>query len=74
MVFSAAGNLDHDTFVERSRAASSRHGRQRTRMRRGAEASARISLRNKKSLEQVQLCLGVPRCPSPTSGAMSRWC
>ncbi|HEY1256277.1 MAG TPA: pitrilysin family protein, partial [Terracidiphilus sp.] len=64
MIFSAAGNLDHDEFVE-------------TIMRKFAtlpsgatlhelaapEAGARIVQRNKKSLEQVQICLGVPAPP-----------
>jgi len=61
MVFSAAGNLEHDSFVSAvaqkfetlklGKAIPEEHA---------PEASARIILRNKKALEQVQICLGVP--------------
>ena len=64
MVFSAAGNLDHDRFVDAVtksfgalRAGEALHEEQ------APEASARIVLRNKKALEQVQICLGVPAPP-----------
>ena len=61
MVISAAGNLKHDNFVELV-TSTFEH------LRRGTGAfhevppkpQARIMLRNKKSLEQVQICLGVP--------------
>src|SRR5579863_9647694 len=64
MVFSAAGNLDHDSFVA---AVAEKFGPLLT----GApvdelsapEPSAKIVMRNKKSLEQVQICLGVPAPP-----------
>jgi predicted Zn-dependent peptidase len=64
MVFSAAGNLDHDQFTA---AVAEKFGP----LLQGAppdeltapEPSARIVLRNKKSLEQVQICLGVPAPP-----------
>ncbi len=75
MVFSAAGHLDHDRFVAQVAACFS-----------GLAAStgdpparpavpatfAAITLKRKKSLEQVQLCLGVPAPPvdSPTRYAM----
>ena len=64
IVFSAAGNLEHDAFTE---AVASKFARMK-----GGETpnelsaplpSARILLRNKKSLEQVQICLGVPSPP-----------
>jgi len=62
MVFSAAGNLEHDEFV----AHVERHfgglsaGRGAERMpKRPPIATPHITLRKKKSLEQVQLCLGV---------------
>lgn len=61
MVFSAAGNLDHDAFVAMVEqhfselSASSNALPQRTH----PEAQAHLTLRNKKSLEQVQICLGV---------------
>ncbi len=61
MIFSAAGNIDHDSFVEQV----SRQFEGLPAGESGFEAAkpkttARINLRNKKSLEQVQLCLGVP--------------
>jgi len=64
MVFSAAGNLEHDSFVE----LVAKHF---SALAPGAIPSdtvaptvtSRINLRNKKSLEQVQLCLGVPAPP-----------
>jgi predicted Zn-dependent peptidase len=64
MVFTAAGNLDHDSFVD--------HVTKRFQGLKAGEScysgpapktAARINLRNKKSLEQVQLCLGVPSPP-----------
>jgi predicted Zn-dependent peptidase len=66
MVFSAAGNLDHDRFVAQvaehfsGLAASSespfaKHTPPTTH--------PHITLKRKKSLEQVQLCLGVPAPP-----------
>jgi len=64
MVFSAAGNLDHDQFV----AAVAEHFQTlapgTTEMSfQSAQVSAPIILRNKRSLEQVQICLGVPSPP-----------
>ena len=64
MIFSAAGNLEHDGFVE---LVAKHFGS----LSPGAISSdtvaptvtSRINLRNKKSLEQVQLCLGVPAPP-----------
>jgi len=66
IIVSAAGNLDHDRFVELVTAhfehmKPSKNGN-------GFHSSApkivsRIILRNKKALEQVQLCLGVPAHP-----------
>jgi predicted Zn-dependent peptidase len=64
MVFSAAGNLEHDQFVaavtEKFAALIPGEAYQEQQM---PLASARILLRNKKALEQVQLCLGVPAPP-----------
>lgn len=64
MIFSAAGNLEHDAFVEAVAAKfaplspggpiNEDHA---------PDASARIILRNKKALEQVQICMGVPSPP-----------
>jgi len=66
MVFSAAGNLDHDTFVAQveqqfSSLAASSDGhlpKMTTPI-----ATPHITLKRKKSLEQVQVCLGVPAPP-----------
>ncbi len=64
MVFSAAGNLDHDQFVEAVAAKfSPLPGGQSLGELSAPEPSARIILRNKKALEQVQICLGVPAPP-----------
>jgi predicted Zn-dependent peptidase len=64
MVFSAAGNLDHDQFTEAVAAKFSALAGGATLHELSApEASARIVLRNKRSLEQVQICLGVPAPP-----------
>jgi predicted Zn-dependent peptidase len=64
MVFSAAGNLEHDQFVESIQAKfSSLKFGEPARDETAPEASARILLRNKKALEQVQICLGVPAPP-----------
>jgi predicted Zn-dependent peptidase len=64
IIVSAAGNLDHDRFVE----LVSRHFEHMKPMSNGFHSSApkivsRIVLRNKKALEQVQLCMGVPAHP-----------
>src|SRR3954453_1236918 len=64
IIVSAAGNLDHDKFVELVRG----HFEQMKPMANGLHSSApkissRIILRNKKALEQVQLCIGVPAHP-----------
>ncbi len=64
MVFSAAGNLDHDQFVEAVAAKfSALPGGQVLGELSAPEPTARIILRNKKALEQVQICLGVPAPP-----------
>jgi predicted Zn-dependent peptidase len=64
MIFSAAGNLEHDQFVESvSQKFSTLHLGEAIREEQAPEAGARIVLRNKKALEQVQICLGVPSPP-----------
>jgi predicted Zn-dependent peptidase len=64
MVFSAAGNLDHDRFVAAvAEKFSPLAGCGALEVLSAPEPSARILLRNKKSLEQVQICLGVPAPP-----------
>lgn len=64
IVFSAAGNLDHDRFVaavaDKFSALTKGVAPQELS---APEPSARIILRNKKALEQVQVCLGVPAPP-----------
>ena len=61
MVFSAAGNLDHDRFVAAvEEKFSTLEGGEAPQELSAPEPSARIILRNKKALEQVQICLGVP--------------
>ncbi len=68
MIFSAAGNLEHDQFVasvaEKFSALKFGEAQQEEQ---APLASARVVLRNKKALEQVQICLGVPS-PSITDG------
>jgi predicted Zn-dependent peptidase len=66
MVFSAAGNLEHDAFVAQVE-------RQFSSLAAGSEVAAlkmpapqatpHITLKRKKALEQVQFCLGVPAPP-----------
>ncbi len=64
MIFSAAGNLDHDKFTEAVAEKFSVLGSGGALEELSApEPSARIILRNKKALEQVQICLGVPSPP-----------
>ena len=65
LIVTAAGNLDHE--------APRRTGRQTFRTREARRQTvctsprprliSRINLRNKKSLEQVQICIGVPSYP-----------
>jgi predicted Zn-dependent peptidase len=61
MIISAAGNLDHHNFVELlgerfGQLPAGTNGWHDT----PPKTNSRIILRNKKSLEQVQICLGVP--------------
>ena len=64
MVFSAAGNLDHNDFVEQVTKSFAPLMPGKAFLEEPApHSSARIVLRNKKSLEQVQVCLGVPAPP-----------
>jgi predicted Zn-dependent peptidase len=64
MVFTAAGNLEHDQFVEAVVGKfSSLAGGATLHELSAPEATARVVMRNKKSLEQVQICLGVPAPP-----------
>jgi predicted Zn-dependent peptidase len=67
MVFSAAGNIDHDRFVEQVSAAfSSLFASSTDKFPRTPtpQSVPHITLKNKKSLEQVQLCLAMPALPT----------
>ena len=64
LVVSAAGHLKHENFVE----LVTKHFAAMKPMKNGFHSSqpgvaSRIVLRNKKALEQVQICLGVPSHP-----------
>src|SRR5271155_5081141 len=65
MVFSAAGNLDHDEFVDRvARQFESLQATPGPLVKLPAsDATPHITLKRKRSLEQVQVCLGVPAPP-----------
>jgi predicted Zn-dependent peptidase len=64
MIFSAAGNLEHDAFVEQvTRRFESLPAGDSVTALVPPKTAARIILKNKKALEQVQLCLGVPAPP-----------
>ena len=64
MIFSAAGNIEHDDFVGQvTRRFESLPAGQSEYTEAPPKTAARINLRNKKALEQVQLCLGVPSPP-----------
>ena len=67
MLFTAAGNLDHDTFVaEVEQAFSSLSATSNGDLPRTSAPATHphITLKNKKSLEQVQFCLAVPSLPT----------
>jgi predicted Zn-dependent peptidase len=64
LIISAAGNLNHDQFV----ALVNQHFQQMKPAKNGFHSPQpkivpRIILRNKKALEQVQICVGVPAYP-----------
>ena len=64
LVVSAAGNINHQNFVD----LVAKHFEQVKPASNGLHSPApqtfsRINLRNKKSLEQVQICIGVPSHP-----------
>ena len=66
MVFSAAGNLEHDAFVaqvEKEFSSLATNGAAATQRVEAPKATPHITLKRKKSLEQVQFCLGVPAPP-----------
>ncbi len=64
IIVAAAGNLEHDPFVE----LVAKHFEHMKPLKNGFHSPepkvvSRITLRNKKALEQVQLCIGVPSHP-----------
>jgi predicted Zn-dependent peptidase len=64
IIVSAAGNLDHDRFVELVNTHFADMKPSKNGFHSGVpKTGARIVLRNKKALEQVQLCIGVPCHP-----------
>jgi predicted Zn-dependent peptidase len=64
MVFSAAGNLQHDEFVDLVASNFASLGPGTLHSDEAAPVvTPRIQMRSKKALEQVQLCLGVPAPP-----------
>jgi predicted Zn-dependent peptidase len=66
LLITAAGNLQHARLVELVKERFSAFSRENVAIEQTVPAThARISLRNKKELEQVHLCLGVPSYPVP---------
>ncbi len=66
IVFSAAGNLDHSSFlaaVEQAFASLSAGSQAKLAHSSAPTAFPHITLRSKKSLEQMQFCLAVPALP-----------
>ena len=66
MVFSAAGNIEHDDFVARveDKFGALAQGEQTEHANDVQPATtAHITLKKKRSLEQVQMCLGMPAPP-----------
>ena len=64
LIVAAAGNLDHQRFVE----LVANHFQHMKPVKNGLHSASpktfsRINMRNKKSLEQVQICVGVPSHP-----------
>ena len=66
LVITAAGNLTHKMLTDLAdEHFSEMKPRKTVSSDRPPQTHARIALRNKKSLEQVHLCLGVPSYPMP---------
>ncbi len=67
MLFTAAGNLEHDAFVaEVAQAFASLAASTSDKLARSASPATHphVTLKNKKSLEQVQFCLALPGLPT----------
>ena len=66
LLITAAGNLQHRRLVELTQQHFSDFSRNgAAKLQSKPSTHARIALRNKKELEQVHLCLGVPSYPVP---------
>ena len=66
LLITAAGHLDHDRLVDLARERFEALAKAEPEAPQPAPAThARISLRSKKDLEQVHVCLGVPSYPIP---------
>src|SRR6195952_316345 len=65
MVFTAAGNIDHDSFIAEVAEAFSSLPASTSKLTRTPPPTAypHITLKDKKSLEQVQFCLALPSMP-----------
>jgi predicted Zn-dependent peptidase len=64
LIISAAGHLDHARFVELVQKTFRHLKANKNGFHEGApQTSPRIVMRNKKALEQVQICVGVPAYP-----------
>src|SRR3954465_14667079 len=64
LIISAAGSLDHQRFVELVKEKFSHLTKTKNGFHQAAPKTvSRIVMRNKKSLEQVQICVGVPSHP-----------
>lgn len=64
LVITAAGHLEHDHLVELvEREFGTLQSSGETPRESAPEARATITLRTKRELEQVHICLGVPSCP-----------
>jgi len=64
MIISAAGNLKHERFVElvRQKFEALRPGKNGF-LQEAPKIQSHITMRNKKALEQVQICVGTPSIP-----------
>jgi len=74
IIFSAAGNLDHDAFiaqVERRFGGLAPTAAPEILPSPAPKTFAKITLRKKRSLEQAQLCLGVPAPPVASADRFS---
>jgi predicted Zn-dependent peptidase len=64
ILITAAGNLQHERIVELAQSFSSLDPSSETLVEEAPVPQAAVTLKNKRSLQQVHLCLGVPCFPS----------